>query len=177
LLPIIDKLQSDIPNLLTCIAPRHPDRREEIISQLKHSNLQYSVRSRKESVETSTSVYLLDTLGELAGFYSYADVVFVGGSLIPHGGQNVLEPIAMGVPVVVGPHTFNFQSIVQSLVKQHGLVQVDDVESLYDITKQLFLDNNLHKTQSKLALDYLNQHRGALLSFKHIFQSVLSAYK
>lgn len=173
LLPLVSRLKQDLPDLLVCIAPRHPNRREEILSSIKSSGLTVAVRSREEAVEPDTSIYLLDTLGELADFYAFADVVFVGGSLIPHGGHNVLEPIAMGVPVVIGPYTFNFQSMVQSLLKQQGLVEVEDVEGLYRVTKDLFLRNDLSARQIQRASVYLNQHRGALKAFKIIFKKTV----
>jgi len=93
---------------LLVIAPRHPERREAILRQLAPLGLSLAVRSRGDAIAAGTQLYLADTLGELAGFIEHAELVFMGGSLIPRGGQNLLEPARAGVAIICGPHMENF---------------------------------------------------------------------
>jgi 3-deoxy-D-manno-octulosonic-acid transferase len=113
---------------LLVIAPRHPQRKDDILRQLKNHNL--AVRSENDAVTASTQIYLADTLGELEGFMLNADCIFMGGSLIPHGGQNILEPARLGKPIVFGPHMSNFAEETQLLLDAGGAMQVADKQAL-----------------------------------------------
>lgn len=113
---------------LLVIAPRHPLRRDDILKQIKNQNV--AVRSRDDAIIADTQIYLADTLGELEGFMMGADCVFMGGSLIPHGGQNILEPARLGRPIVFGPHMENFTEEAQLLLQTGGAKQVKDTQEL-----------------------------------------------
>lgn len=111
------------PRLL--IAPRHPERFDEVAETIKSAGFSLSRRSEPASPTDKTAdVILLDSIGELRAAYALAEVVFVGGSLIPHGGQNVLEPAAEGKAIVTGPHTFNFAAIVDQMIERHALIRL-----------------------------------------------------
>ena len=104
------ELKNRFPELLLLLVPRHPERFDSVARQCRRAGLGVVRRSADPiSVPDTTDVYLGDTMGELALLYAAADVAFVGGSLVPTGGQNILEPCALGIPVVFGPHMFNFQ--------------------------------------------------------------------
>jgi 3-deoxy-D-manno-octulosonic-acid transferase len=112
------------------LAPRHPSRAPEILDQVERAGLSALLRSRLSPSGSNDDVIVLDTLGELAGLYALADAAFVGGSLVDHGGQNPLEPIAADCPVIVGPDSRNFADMVRQLVADQAIVQVADAEGL-----------------------------------------------
>src|SRR5947207_7937219 len=114
-----------LPNARMLIAPRHPERFAEVASLLKRSGLTWTQRSNPSSTQDQSSeVVLLDTIGELRAAYPLPDVVFVGGSIVSHGGHNVLEPASLGICVVTGPHTQNFAAITKALLAEQALVQL-----------------------------------------------------
>jgi len=117
---------------LLVIAPRHPNRSEQIQKQLSSLNVNFSVRSKQQAVTQDTQIYLADTLGELTAFMQGAEFVFIGGSLIPHGGQNILEPARLGKTTVCGPHMFNFVDEVNLLKDKHACFQINDIDELKD---------------------------------------------
>jgi len=119
------------------IVPRHPNRSEKIQQQLANLKLNFAVRSKQQDLEMSTNIYLADTLGELMGFMAGSDCVFIGGSLIPHGGQNILEPARLGKNIVCGPHMFNFKDEVELLKAHDGCIQVNDISELKSTFSQL----------------------------------------
>ena len=124
-------------NRVLVIVPRHPNRSEKIQTQLSTLNIKFSVRSKQQSLDDHTNIYLADTLGELMGFIAGADCVFIGGSLIPHGGQNILEPARLGKNIVCGPHMFNFKDEVELLKAHNGCIQISHISELKNIFRQL----------------------------------------
>ncbi len=120
--------------LLTIFAPRHPNRADEIEKMCTKNGLTVSRRSRGESITSRTDVYLADTIGEMGLIYQLSPYVFVGGSLIPFGGQNMLEPMRLHRAVMIGPHAFNFREIVALAKKEKALKEVSGEKAL---TKQL----------------------------------------
>ena len=127
--PVLDVykgLRERYPALKLVLAPRHLDRIIEVEGILKETGLQYSKRS-EISDRLDLPVLLLDTLGELVSFYKYADVVFIGGSLIPHGGQNPLEAAYFSKPIIFGPHMFNFQSVAAEFLRNGKGAELKDL--------------------------------------------------
>ncbi len=113
------------------IAPRHPERFNEVAELIQASGLSWARRTNAPASEdTTANVILLDTIGELTSVYSHASVVFVGGSIVDRGGHNVLEPAAHGVPVVTGAHTHNFHAIVDLLNEANAIVQLPPLKVL-----------------------------------------------
>ena len=115
---------------LLVLVPRHPNRFDAVKSWLRARNVRFVTRSTREAVAADTSVLLVDTLGELLSFYAAANVAFVGGSLVPIGGHNLLEPAALNRPIIVGPHTFNAADIAQMFLESGAAVQVESATQL-----------------------------------------------
>lgn len=128
------------PDLITLIVPRHPDRGAEIAAELTAQGLRCALRSRQEMPDAQTDIYIADTLGELGLWYRISPIVLMGGSLIPHGGHNPLEPARLGGAVLFGPHMFNFAEVSAGLLQAKGAVEVHDIEDLSAELVQLFED-------------------------------------
>ena len=124
------EIKKHFPDALLILVPRHPDRFNEVATVIQKQGYTMVSRSSGHAVTKDTAVFLGDTMGELALFYAASDVAFVGGSFIPLGGHNTLEPAALAVPVVVGPYTQNFVDITKLLLDAGVLVQVQDTEAL-----------------------------------------------
>ena len=124
------RLRNSFPRLLTIIAPRHPDRGRGIVEIARAAQLPVKLRSRGELPDADTDIYVADTMGELGLMYRLAPIVFVGGSLARHGGQNPIEPIKLGAAILHGPHVWNFAEIYAALDEAHGAEQVTDVGKL-----------------------------------------------
>lgn len=140
LLAHVHILQKNISNIIVLIAPRHPERFKRVYQLAVEYGFNTGLRSKIESITLDNDVIVLDTLGELAGFYQLSDYAFVGGSLVPVGGHNVLEPIAMQVPVITGPHVHNFKAICDDLKDADAIQIVSDAKAV--IAKVVELHNN-----------------------------------
>jgi len=135
ILEAFQALKPSFPNLVLVLAPRHPQRFPEVEKLLVSRGLRYSKRSDKNGGgDTAPDVVFVDTLGELAAFYSVADVAFVGGSLVDGGGHNVMEPARFSKPVLFGPHMTNFSRIAEDLKRSGGGIEVCGKE---DLTREL----------------------------------------
>ena len=149
------------PDLLLILAPRHPERNDGVYEQCRRAGLATVRRSAGETVSAAAQVLLLDTMGELLPFYGAVDVAFVGGSLVNLGGQNLLEPAGMGVPVVTGPHTFNFTRIAELLEAAGGLFVVADSAALAGQVSVLLDDSNLRDAAGNAARQVYRDNQGA----------------
>ncbi|HVZ53705.1 MAG TPA: 3-deoxy-D-manno-octulosonic acid transferase [Pseudolabrys sp.] len=124
------RLRANFPGLVTVIAPRHPQRGPAIAELVKSAGLSAALRSAGELPKRSTEIYIADTLGELGLIYRLAPVVFIGGSLVPHGGQNPIEAAKLGAAIVHGPHVANFAEIYGALDTARGAETVGDGQRL-----------------------------------------------
>ena len=125
--------------LLLVIVPRHPERLGEILSQIPLSAVKVSIRSRNEKVKDNTQVYIADTYGELNQWIQHSEFIFMGGSLIDHGGQNFLEAAPYGKAVIVGPFMYNFISETEEFLKKNALLMIKEAPML----KSVFENNEL----------------------------------
>ncbi|WP_182019172.1 lipid IV(A) 3-deoxy-D-manno-octulosonic acid transferase [Vibrio diabolicus] len=152
------------PNALLILVPRHPERFDDVFTLCQHQGFNTVRRTSTRSIETITQVYLGDTMGEMLTLIGAADICFMGGSLVGNkvGGHNVLEPAALGVPIINGPSFFNFQEIVDSFVKECGLIIVKDRSTLAKTIIQLieFPEKRIayHTAASKI----VNMNQGAI---------------
>ena len=132
--------QLDTPHLLV-IVPRHPNRSVQIQKQLSELQINFAVRSKQQAVDASTRVYLADTLGELRQFIADAHCVFIGGSLIDHGGQNILEAASAGKAIICGPYMYNFSEELQLLLSHQACIQVNNIQQLQQVIQNLLRDD------------------------------------
>ena len=159
---ILDALaQSDIPELLTVIVPRHPQRFDEVAALVKQRGHKVQRRSENRIVERDTRIVIGDSMGELFAYYAACDIAFIGGSLLPLGGQNLLEACAVGRPVVVGPHTFNFEDATRGAIEAGAAIRVSDTEELGNTIDQLLRDSNRRLAMSEAGKRFTDAHRGA----------------
>src|SRR5450755_2807390 len=128
------------PSLLTVIVPRHPNRGETVARMVEASGLHGALRSLEELPTAATDIYVADTMGELGLFYRLAPIVFMGGSLVEHGGQNPVEAVKLGAAVVHGPHVFNFTDVYEALDAGAGARRADTPEALVKQLGQLLAD-------------------------------------
>ncbi len=150
-----NELKKDFPDLLLIIAPRHPHRGPEIQQRLqKELGLKVSLRSNDEPIEADTDVYIANTIGEMGLWYGICPLVFIGGSLIPHGGQNFMEPSRCRDAVVVGPHMHNFTDAMNRAKKADAVIQVNDVLELTETVRQLLSHKELMEAKRSLAYNW-----------------------
>ena len=156
------RLRQQFPSLRLFVAPRHVERLQEICAQLDALRLQVTLASEALAHrELNADCMLLDTTGELQRWYGIATVVFIGKSLTAHGGQNPVEPILAGKPVVFGPHMENFATLANMLVSKKGAVQVQDVNSLEQALAELLHDREARQRLVQSAREVLSEHQGA----------------
>jgi 3-deoxy-D-manno-octulosonic-acid transferase len=147
---------------LLVLAPRHRNRFDAVAALLRERGVRFIRRSTGEAADASTEVLLLDTLGELLAFYGASDVAFVGGSLVPVGGHNLLEPAALGVPMLTGPHVFNAEDIAQLLLDAGVAGLVADAAALGAAVTSLLADPAERARRARIGADALDRNRGAL---------------
>ena len=157
------RLRQQFPSLRLFIAPRHVERLREIRAQLDALGLRVALASkaRMDGEPNKADCVLLDTTGELQRWYDIATVVFVGKSLTAHGGQNPVEPILAGKPVVFGPHMENFGMLARTLVSRKAAIQVRDADSLARAIVELLQDTEARQRLVQNALEVLSTHKGA----------------
>ena len=151
-------------NALLLIVPRHPQRFDEVEKLIVAQGLAVQRRSglgQDGVVAPGTQVLLGDSMGEMFAYYAACDCAFVGGSLLPLGGQNLIEPAALGKPVLIGPHTFNFALVTQQAIAAGGAALVADADALMAQASALLQDAAQLASMGQKALAFANQHRGA----------------
>ncbi len=156
--------KANIPNLLTIIVPRHPQRFEVVAELLKKKTSGFVSRSsltNGSNVNPQTSFVLGDSMGEMFTYYACCDVAFIGGSLLPLGGQNLIEACSMGKPVLIGPHTFNFEQVTEMAIAAGAALRVQDSSDLARHLQTLFADAGKQNTMRAAALRFSNESRGA----------------
>ncbi|MFT4581164.1 MAG: 3-deoxy-D-manno-octulosonic-acid transferase [Gammaproteobacteria bacterium] len=177
LLRAFEGLKVHHPTLLLLLAPRHPERFAGVAELCRKNGLEVVRHSSATACRAQTNVYLIDSMGELPKFYAASDVAFVGGSLVPRGGHNVLEPAALGVPVVVGPHTFNFPEITKMLDEQGALYVVSDEDELITKVGQLLSSANLRDIAGSAGRRIVSQNKGATIKITGIIDRMLERTK
>ena len=158
------RVKKQHPRLRLLIAPRHPERVPEVEQEAARAGLATARRSRMDGARgwDAGTVILLDTVGELAGFYQISDLVFVGGSLIPHGGHNLVEPAALSRPILTGPHLQNFQAVSESLRQAKGILVVETEQQLEQAVDRLLRDPRQARELGARAHTVFQQNQGAV---------------
>jgi len=147
-------LFKNTPNLLIIIAPRHPQRGAEIQKQIQDLGFKTALRSANQPIKSETQVYIADTIGEVGIWYDICPIVFIGGSLIPHGGQNFMEPSRSRDAVIVGPHMHNFTEAMQRAQKADAIIQQNNAQEVIATVNQLLSNQDLLEAKRSLAYNW-----------------------
>lgn len=173
ILSVYKSLKKQFPSLLLILVPRHPERFDYMARKIHRRDLNCVRRTDNQpELSADVDVYLGDTMGELSLMYACSDVAFVGGSLEPLGGQNILEPCALGVPVVFGPHMFNFPDISRWTIKEGAGKMVQDEQQLLDTVGELLANPSLRDEMGGKGLAFIEAHRGALDKNYQLIESI-----
>ena len=170
-----------LPRLL--IAPRHPERFAEVAALIEQTGFEWTRRSNAESEsDAQAEIILLDSIGELRAAYALAEIVFVGGSLIAHGGQSIVEPAAAGKPIVTGFYTMNFAAAVREFIEQNAIIQLPPTDEntivgeLSEVFTTLLRDARLRENLAVNALAAVKNNQGATGRTIENLQSLLQVH-
>jgi len=159
---LLDALRhANVEHLLTVIVPRHPQRFDEVAALIQRHGLRMQRRSANEPVAADTQVVLGDSMGEMFAYYAACDIAFIGGSLLPLGGQNLIEACAVGKPVLIGPHTFNFAQATELAVASGAALQVSDTGDLVRQLNILLRDTASLARMGQAGLQFVSDNQGA----------------
>ncbi|MBL8510643.1 MAG: lipid IV(A) 3-deoxy-D-manno-octulosonic acid transferase [Betaproteobacteria bacterium] len=150
-----------LDRVLLVIVPRHPPRFDEVYALIQQSGLSVARRSQSAVAQVGCQVWLGDSMGEMAAYYTFCDVALIGGSFAPLGGQNLIEACAVGAPVIVGPHTFNFSEAVRLAQQSGALSQVAGIETAMQAARRLLENEGERQRMATAAIDFAKAHQGA----------------
>ena len=170
LLDVFQQLRKQFSDCLLVLVPRHPERFESVTALCRERGYNTALRTDHAACSAETRVYVGDTMGELPLLYAASDVAFVGGSLVASGGHNPLEPAALGIPVVTGPHVSNFIEICSLLVDAGAAVQVADTDELLQTVSRWLGDANERHRVGQLGREVVERNRGALQAVMKIIE-------
>jgi len=161
-LEIYKKIKQKIPELLLVIVPRHPERFAEVRKLCEQHHLAVVMRTSGEACHQYTDVYLADTMGELKLLYAASDAAFVGGSMVPVGGHNILEAAAVGVPVLFGPYMANFKEIAEGVLRQNAAIQCRSKNEIIRAIIALYEDLAYRQSLAEKGKTFVRQNQGAI---------------
>lgn len=168
------KILKKIPNALLILVPRHPERFTEVEKLIEKYSLQVTRHTEAKENLAQTQVYLADVMGQLLLLYAASDIAFVGGSLIPQGGHNFIEPALIKLPIITGPHLQNFKTIAAQFRTQKLLNEVNNADELADCVINLFNNQTLREQQGNAAQQLVMQNQGALQKHVEWIKSILN---
>ena len=180
ILRVYSRLRQEFSDLCLILAPRNQQRFEEVFKLGSESGWQTLLRSQLPAGEgrgAQVDVLILDTMGELARFYSLGDFAFVGGSLVPLGGHNPLEAVQRGLRVVFGPHMENFREIAAILIESGGGLQISDEKELFEHLRGWLAEPVTSKKQGQKAQRTLQLHQGSVARNLEVIRSILETGK
>lgn len=169
------RVQQHFPDALLMLAPRHPERFAAVAALASDRAFEIVTRSSGLSCTDATEVFVVDTLGELTTIYAAGDVAFVGGSLVPIGGHNLLEPAALGRPILTGPHTFNAEDIAELFLDEGAAICIDDATALADQVVKWLADPAEAARIGERGREVVRQNRGALDRLLDLVDPLLKA--
>jgi 3-deoxy-D-manno-octulosonic-acid transferase len=155
------RIRAEFPDLLLILVPRHPERFDKVAALSQRSGFKILRRSEQGMCTREIQVLVVDTMGELPLFYGTADIAFVGGSLVPRGGHNLLEPAALGRPVVIGPHYFNFNEISRQFLAANAAIEINSSESLAETVIALFRSPQKRADMGQAGQQLIQHSQGA----------------
>jgi 3-deoxy-D-manno-octulosonic-acid transferase len=162
MLDVFSLIRKSFPDCLLVIVPRHPERFEAVAGLCRRRGFSVRLRSEAQPCTGDIQVFIGDSMGELPLFYAASDVAFVGGSLVRHGGHNLLEPAALGIPVVTGPHVFNFTEITRLLCAAGACRKVETVTGLERVVREWLEDTSERHAAGASGREVVEKNRGAL---------------
>lgn len=162
------KIRGEFHDLLLIIVPRHPERFDRVAALCRRSGLNTLRRSENKPCSSQIQALVVDTMGELSIFYGTADVAFVGGSLVAHGGHNLLEPAALSRPVITGPHYFNFLEVTRQFLEHHAAIEVKNPEQLADGVIELLKAPQRRAEMGEAGRKLIEQSKGASQRFLNL---------
>ncbi|MFK5949101.1 MAG: lipid IV(A) 3-deoxy-D-manno-octulosonic acid transferase [Methylococcales bacterium] len=158
---IYPQLKKQIPELLLMVVPRHPERFDLVRQLAEKAQLKTCMRSTKQPCTLEADVYIADTMGELKFLYGAADICFVGGSMIPVGGHNILEPAAMGTPVMFGPYMVNFKEIAKNVLDLKAAIQCENKKEIIETVINLYTNDKFRNEMVSRAKQFVSNNQGA----------------
>ncbi len=171
------QIKKQIPDLLLLVVPRHPERFSVVKQLAEKKRLKTSMRTSGDSCTEQTDVYIADTMGELKLLYAAADISFVGGSMVPVGGHNILEPAALGVPVMFGPYMVNFKEIANNVLKQEAAIQCASQQEISDNLLKLYKDKTFRSVLADRAEGFIVRNQGATIATQEIISGFINQKK
>lgn len=171
ILKAFEQVRRSVPNALLVLVPRHPERFTKAAAMCRKHGHDVVLRSEHQPCDAHTSVFIGDTMGELVVFYAASDVAFVGGTMVMVGGHNILEPAALGLPVITGPYLHNFEEISQKLLASDAARQVNDEHQLAETVIALLNDADLRYSMGQQGRQVVEENRGALQSLLDIIEA------
>jgi len=172
---LLDALgQMHVPELLLVIVPRHPQRFADVANLLEQRRIAFQRRSESRKVPAEVRVVLGDSMGEMFAYYTAADLAFIGGSLLPLGGQNLIEACAVGTPVLVGPYTYNFAGATMLAIQAGAAIQVQDTGGLIKSLQQLLNDPDALSGMRKQCAGFVKSNCGATYRSLQIITAILN---
>lgn len=162
------------PDALLLVAPRHPERFKPFAAACRAFGFRTLTRSEEGGADPNCQCFVADSMGELLAFYAAADVAFVGGSLVPVGGHNLLEPAALARPVIVGPQTFNFAEVTEDLIAAGAAMRIADAEELGPAVVRLLSRDVERRSMGEAARAVMERERGAVARTMAIVEGVLA---
>lgn len=173
---VVDALErNSIGDALTVIVPRHPQRFDEVAGMLERRGLAVARRSTGGPVAPDCRFFLGDSMGEMAAYYQACDVALIGGSLLPYGGQNLIEACALGVPVMFGPHTYNFAQAAEAAVAAGAALRVATPERAAVEARALLQDAGRRARMAQAGLRFCAEHRGAAERTLALVETILAS--
>jgi len=170
---LLDAWQATAVPALLVIVPRHPQRFDEVAGMLVKRGLRYQRRSEGGVVAPDVQVLLGDSMGEMFAYYAAADLAYIGGSLLPLGGQNLIEACAVGTPVLIGLHAFNFAEATRLAIEAGAAVRVGDAAELVQIAQRLLADPAALSVMRVQGMNFVSAHRGATDKAMSVIATVL----
>jgi len=172
---LLDALQNiTTKDVLTVIVPRHPQRFDEVANMIEQRGLKMQRRSANAAITADTQIVLGDSMGEMFAYYAACDIAFIGGSLLPFGGQNLIEACAVGKPVLIGPHTYNFAQATELAVANGAAIQVNDTHNLIHELNQLLRDTTRSENIQQAASRFVKENQGATKQASMLIKSSLT---
>ena len=171
-LSLFKSLKKTMKDLLLVIVPRHPERFDDVAKQVEQRGFRIQRRSHRQQFSKEVEVVLGDSMGEMMSWYVAADVVFMGGSLVPTGGHNPLEALACGVPVITGLHIFNFKRLFEELEQKGAAFKARNTTELTDIAQHLLTDKQAGKEAGLAGLALLEKDKGATQKLLRVITSL-----